>query len=202
MVYDAHRRAMVSVLWNYYTLAEGPFETWEYRYNDRVVIDRHPQHLPLNIGQSAGFSVQAVGYGTLSYRWKHNGVDLVDGPAPGGGTISGSSTTALTINPAGTADEGGYTVGVSNACGGLLSNTAFLGTVPNAAGDLDNDGDIDQQDLNVLAACALGPAVQQNAPACAQADLDADGDVDQGDFGLLQRCFAGPGVPPPPGCAQ
>jgi hypothetical protein len=200
IAYDSHRRAMVAVLWPYNGSFGGPLETWEYRYIDQVVIDRHPQHQPLNIGQSADFSVQAVGYGTLSYRWKRNGANLVDGPAAGGGVISGATTAALTINPVGAADQGGYSVEVSNGCGKILSNLAFLGTVPDVAGDLDRDGDIDLQDLNTLAGCALGPDVAQIAPACVQADLDHDGDVDQGDFGILQRCFAGQNVPADPEC--
>jgi hypothetical protein len=150
MAYDSHRRAMVSVLWNYYSAGDGPMETWEYRYIDRVVIDRQPQHQPLNPGTSAVFSVQAVGYGTLSYRWKRNGANLVDGPAAGGGLISGATTAVRTINPVGAADEGGYAVEVSNGCSKLLSNTAFLGTIPNVAGDLDHDGDVDRADLDAL----------------------------------------------------
>ncbi len=201
IAYDSHRRAMVAILWPFNGSFGGPLETWEYRYLDRVVIDKQPQAQPLAPGGTASFTVYAAGYGTLSYQWKRNGQNIANGPAPGGGTFAGAATPTLVINLAGAADEGGYTVSVSNACSNLVSNTAYLGTVPEAPADLDNDGDIDEQDLGALAACALGPAVVQNDPGCAAADLDADADVDQGDFALLQRCLSGPGVAPPPGCA-
>ncbi len=67
--------------------------------------------------------------------------------------------------------------------------------------DLDQDGDVDADDVGLLAACASGPAVPHDGtPPCVKADLDPDGDVDQDDFGLLQRCFSGADVPATPGC--
>lgn len=200
MAYDSHRRAMVAVLWPYYSAHDAPFETWEYRYLDRPFIDVHPQAQPLTPGSMVSLMVAAVGHGTLAYQWKHNGDDMADGPAPGGGTISGANTPTLTINPVGAADAGAYTCAVSNACGAATSNTAYVGTVPDIAADLDDDGDVDLADVEALNGCALGPEIPQNAPACAVADLDGDGDVDQGDFGLLQACVGGPGKAPPAGC--
>ena len=66
--------------------------------------------------------------------------------------------------------------------------------------DLDDDGDVDADDLEMFDDCATGPSVMTVAPGCERADLDSDADVDQSDFGLLQRCFSGADVPANPAC--
>ena len=60
-------------------------------------------------GASASFSVTASGLVPISYRWRRNSVDLSDG-----GTISGSATSTLTINPRASADTGLYSVVVTD----------------------------------------------------------------------------------------
>ncbi|GMU24104.1 MAG: hypothetical protein AMXMBFR13_41810 [Phycisphaerae bacterium] len=66
-------------------------------------------------------------------------------------------------------------------------------------GDLDEDGDVDQDDLDLFNACASGPAIPA-APACQGQDYDDDGDVDHSDYGLWQRCYSGADNPADPGC--
>lgn len=68
-------------------------------------------------------------------------------------------------------------------------------------GDFDEDCDVDQDDLDIMIACALGPAVPQNEPACAKARLDDDDDVDSVDFAIFQRCWSGE-LPADPACAD
>jgi len=68
------------------------------------------------------------------------------------------------------------------------------------AADFDNDCDVDAADFQHFKTCALGPAVAQTDPACADARLDADGDVDLDDFGIFQRCYSGAGNPADPNC--
>ncbi len=80
---------------------------------------------------------------------------------------------------------------------GLLTSQAQAGIVP---GDFDNDCDVDAADFQHFRTCALGPAVAQTNPACADADLDADSDVDLDDFGVFQRCYSGEGQPADPNC--
>ncbi len=70
------------------------------------------------------------------------------------------------------------------------------------AGDLDLDGDVDQDDMLVLQNCVTGPAVSYlgavKPPECflfvdgdgtILPDLDRDYDVDQDDFGVIQRVY-------------
>ncbi len=200
MVYDSRRRTMVALMYQLATSSiPGPFDVYEYRYLDRVVFDRQPQSQPLNPGSNIGFTVFAAGYGALSYQWKRNGVDLADGPAPGGGTFSGATTANLTLTGVQEADGGIYTCEVSNACGAAVSNGALLGTpIPP---DFDRDGDVDAEDFEAFRVCATGPAVPF-PPGCEDKDLDGDGDLDAADFARIQRCRGGPGVPPPVGCAE
>ncbi len=200
MAYDSKRRAMVAVFADYYGAPNHPFITYEYRYLDQVVFDRHPQTQSLVPGANASFSVVAAGYGTLTYQWKRSGQDLADGPAPGGGMISGTTTPSLTITGVQQSDGGVYTCAVSNTCGSALSNGALLGTPVST--DFDGDGDVDGQDRAHFENCATGPGIPQNKPACADARLDADDDVDQSDFALFQRCYSGDNVMADPGCAS
>ena len=57
-------------------------------------------------------------------------------------------------------------------------------------GDVNGDGEVDQDDLAAFANCLTGPGGNADAE-CESADLDADGDVDLGDFARLQIVFAG-----------
>lgn len=74
---------------------------------------------------NATFTVTASGTG-LSYVWRRYGIALADGPALGGGTISGSSTPTLTITGATAADAGQYSVQVQNLAGLAISQNAIL----------------------------------------------------------------------------
>lgn len=199
LAYDSHRRAMVAVLWPYYAAADAPLETWEYRYLDRVVFDRQPASQPLTSGGNATFKVYAAGYGTLSYQWKRNGQNVTDGPAPGGGSFSGTATPTLTLTGMQQSDGGIYTCLVSNTCDALSSNGALLGTT--VPPDFDEDGDVDGDDLDLFESCALGPGVPL-ATGCEDRDFDSDGDADQSDFGVFQLCLTGPDIPADPACVN
>lgn len=88
-------------------------------------ITTHPANVFQCQAGDAVFSVAATGDG-LSYQWRRNGVDLADGPSIGGGTISGSNATTLTIANAGVVDSGEYAVRVYNGCGEVVSFDAVL----------------------------------------------------------------------------
>ncbi len=60
--------------------------------------------------------------------------------------------------------------------------------------DFDLDGDVDEEDFNLLWGCSSGSDVPTTL-SCDEVDLDGDNDVDLNDFGLWQRCVSGEGVP-------
>lgn len=74
----------------------------------------------------------------------------------------------------------------------------FIAPVP---GDTDQDGDVDDLDVQAFKACARGPAIP-HTPGCNGADFDADGDADMDDFGVVQRCYTGESVGGEPNCAN
>ncbi len=74
---------------------------------------------------TATFSVKAAGTAPLSYHWRENGTDLVNG-----GAISGATTSTLTIAKAQTSDAGTYSVLVTNLVGSVISSNAVLTVSP------------------------------------------------------------------------
>lgn len=72
-------------------------------------------------GGSVIFTAAAVGDFPLSYQWRENGSNLVDG-----GQISGSSTTALTLASLAETNDGNYSIVASNAIAAVASSNALL----------------------------------------------------------------------------
>jgi endonuclease/exonuclease/phosphatase family metal-dependent hydrolase len=66
-------------------------------------------------GGSATFSVQAGGTAPLSYQWLKDGL-----------TVSGATNSSLTLPNLSASDEASYTVTISNAFGGVVSDAASL----------------------------------------------------------------------------
>jgi hypothetical protein len=75
-------------------------------------------------GTTATFTLAATGTAPLSYRWRMNGVNLVDG-----GKVSGAATAALTLTNVQDADSATYTVLITNVAGVLTSAPAVLTVV-------------------------------------------------------------------------
>ena len=80
-----------------------------------------PESVITDPGVQVVFSTEAYSSSTLTFQWKKNGINLVDG-----GRISGSTTAQLTIADAEKADDGNYTVVISNPGGSETSDTASL----------------------------------------------------------------------------
>ncbi len=78
------------------------------------VITKQPASLALVDGKKAVFGVKAVGP-DLSYEWRKDGV-----------TITGETSSTLTIDGVGSADEGSYVCMVRNSAGAVASNPATL----------------------------------------------------------------------------
>ena len=72
-------------------------------------------------GQPLKLKVVATG-SALTYQWTSNNVNLNDGP----GSISGSATSNLVINPASTNDSASYTVVVANSIASVTSHVSIV----------------------------------------------------------------------------
>ncbi|MBL8746412.1 MAG: hypothetical protein JNK58_08665 [Phycisphaerae bacterium] len=106
--------------------------------------------------QHAAFSVIASGVSPISYRWRHTGVPLIDGPSPGGGTIVGSATNAMLITAPGAADAGLYDCVINDSCAYSVSSAAMLtiSTPPatTCPGDADGNGLVNFADITSVLA--------------------------------------------------
>ncbi len=83
-----------------------------------------PTNQTLAAGARALLGVTVLGNLPLKYQWRKNGTNLVDG-----GNTSGSGTATLSITGATVANNGNYSVAVSNALGAVTSSTASLSVV-------------------------------------------------------------------------
>ncbi|MCX6924845.1 MAG: immunoglobulin domain-containing protein, partial [Verrucomicrobia bacterium] len=84
-------------------------------------ITSQPASAVKNAGTSAAFSVQAAGTSPLSYQWYKGGIGLY-----GGGNVTGSHSSMLTLSNVLGSDMGGYWVTVSNSLGSVTSAVATL----------------------------------------------------------------------------
>jgi len=85
------------------------------------VITDQPQNITVSQGSPATFAVTATGSQPLSYQWRKNG-----------SSIGGATNSTYTIAAAMPADQGNYSVVVSNSFGSMTSNNASLTvTAPN-----------------------------------------------------------------------
>ncbi len=84
-------------------------------------ITSSPVDQVADAGQTVVFTAAAAGTPTLSYLWKKNGTNMVNG-----GKISGANTTSLTITNVLFADVADYTMQVSNSLGTAVSAPAHL----------------------------------------------------------------------------
>jgi hypothetical protein len=92
-----------------------------------IVMQPTPTNQAMAVGDTATFTVAAVGLAPLSYQWQMNGTNLVDGTDPVNGDItSGSTTNNLIISNAQTTNSGSYTVIVANSVGSVTSSNALL----------------------------------------------------------------------------
>ncbi|HWN95273.1 MAG TPA: immunoglobulin domain-containing protein [Methylomirabilota bacterium] len=84
-------------------------------------IVSHPSDRTVNEGAAVSFTVNATGTAPLTYRWRRNGTNLVNG-----GSISGATSATLSLNNAQPSQVGSYSVEVSNSVGTAISDNAQL----------------------------------------------------------------------------
>jgi hypothetical protein len=158
-----------------------------------TTITQHPVDKAIALGQTATFTVTAVGDGTLAYQWQKDGSNITNG-----GHYSGCTAAMLTISSAGSGEAGNYRCVVAGGCGGATSDVASLSLgVP---GDFDTDGDVDLEDFSVLQACFTGLFVPILDPACLRADLSSDGYVEVDDLSRFRDCLSGADIPANAAC--
>ena len=79
------------------------------------VITRQPRNVVAAPGAAVSFSVAAKGLAPFAYQWQKNGAPL-----------AGQTKASLTLSNVQPADFAGYTVGITNTDGGVLSAVAML----------------------------------------------------------------------------
>jgi uncharacterized membrane protein len=72
-------------------------------------------------GQSVNFSVGSYAIGDITYHWRKNGANLLNGTR-----ISGADTPSLTINPTEAGDAGSYDLVITDSYGMVVSSNAVL----------------------------------------------------------------------------
>jgi hypothetical protein len=95
-------------------------------------------------------------------------------------------------NPIGSSDRGGLGVEEALELGAPGGNVSIIATLLQAAGDADNDGDIDGVDYSDFLDCESAPGSALQA-GCEPFDFDQDGDSDFADFQMFQQNFTGTG---------
>lgn len=88
--------------------------------NELVTITTQPLSVIKCVGESAAFTIAATGT-VVSYQWKFNGIDLVDGVG-----TSGSQSPTLVLSSVSTANAGSYSCVVVGSNNVASSNLATL----------------------------------------------------------------------------
>ena len=95
----------------------------------RPVINVQPPSYSGNPGDNVSFSVTVSGLAPLSYQWRKDGANIVDGATGNGSTNFGTTTAVLGITnaqPADSASASGYSVVITNLYGSVTSSAAVL----------------------------------------------------------------------------
>lgn len=90
-------------------------------YDGQLLVIAQPASRTNAAGSTATFSVYAGGTQPLHYQWRKDGVALTDT-----GNIAGATSATLTLSGLLEADEGKYSVVVTNALGSVISAVAQL----------------------------------------------------------------------------
>ena len=151
-------------------------------------------------------TIRNAGSGTVSYAVAGDASWLQVSPTQGFSTGE-ADPIAIVYDPAGLAvGEHAATITVSdpqaNGSPAQIAVRLRVAATPAMRADLDDDGDVDQEDFGRLQKC-LSAADTSTLPAeCLESDLNGDRLIDQADCGLFVACVSGPGVSVEPGCGQ
>lgn len=134
-------------------------------------------------GGSVTITAVVTGVPTLTYQWKRNNVDLVEGILPNGTQVSNVDTPSLSLENCQAADLQGavFKLHITNSFGAADS----AGSVVNVcAADFNCDGLVDDADFTTFVA-AYNELLCPDAPAPCPCDLNADGLVEDSDFSIF-----------------
>jgi len=191
-----------------FTLAGGlPSGFWgRWSENGAPWIADQPGAQSAAPGQTVVLSAAcASGYdfgGPVAVHWERNGVAIVNGAggaSPGGGTVMGATDVltdqrtlaSLSIENAQPGDSGAYAAVFSNSCGAVTSQVATVVVAPVCDPDVNQDGNVDQGDVDYLVNVIAGG----ENPTGIDPDFTRDGNADQGDVDALVNAVAGGACP-------
>jgi hypothetical protein len=149
------------------------------------------------------FTVTNTGWGTADYEITDDASWLSVSPFSGS-VADEIDSIAVSYSTASLA-VGTYTalITVTDTAGfSPPATVSVILTVSPLPADLDQDGDVDQQDFGLFQICVSGQGVNQTNPGCAHARLDTDQDVDDDDATVFVGCMSGPSVPGDPACTN
>lgn len=119
MAYDPNRQVMVMFGGNVDNSDRGATnDTWELAAVEAPLINDHPASQYRKLGETATFTVNVIGPGSLSFQWFHTSANAVR-PLPETGAT-------LTIASVRSQDAGRYRVVVKGSCGETQSRSAVL----------------------------------------------------------------------------
>lgn len=117
-------------------------------------ITRQPAGFSGPAGATVTLDAAALGTPPLSYSWRRNSTNLVDG-----GKINGAATATLSVSDLQGGEMGSYSLVVSNAYGMAVSGEALVAVWPFVGWGLNNYGQADiPPNLTNIAALAAGYA--------------------------------------------
>ncbi len=117
------------------------------------LITSQPAARLANATRGAVFTVSAFSGSPLSYQWRKNGVNLING-----GNVSGALTSALSLNNLFGADAGDYSCAVGNMFGSVTSRTAALTVIDPIITTSPTDVAINPGEIATFSVGALGTA--------------------------------------------
>ncbi|MFM1769796.1 MAG: hypothetical protein RJA22_2325 [Verrucomicrobiota bacterium] len=120
-----------TVRWRYYknsTLSVGQDQGWldEVTFQPappRITVE--PPNLFVQATATATWTVGVTGTPPLTYQWRRNGVNLVNGPG-----VSGADTATLTLSGVQMSQAGGYSLVINNLAGSATTREAQLTVTP------------------------------------------------------------------------
>jgi hypothetical protein len=147
------------------------------------VIDQQPNDVEVCEGEDGICTIVAHGTGTLHYSW------LLDSQPVG------TDSDTLVLPDMQLEDDGSeIRCIVSDDCGLVMSDSAWITVHAMPIGDISGDCVVDLDDYALFAACMGGPDESTPPGGCStehfeRADMENDNDVDLADFALFETSY-------------